>query len=110
MDIHEFKRDAARARISARAFPPQRNGAPARLLLSLWGGLGSARAARRQLDDFAEQVRQRLSPDASLRERASAVSTVLFDSAGLCGNQGRYYDDANSFLSEARNFSSHFVF
>jgi regulator of sirC expression with transglutaminase-like and TPR domain len=54
----------------------------------------------RQLREFAEQLRPKLSEDLDSKGIVGAVSRHLFENLGFCGNEGDYYDTRNSFLNE----------
>lgn len=53
-----------------------------------------------QLDDWAEAVRRRRTPDRSTAARAQQLARFLFDELGLRGNREDYDDPRNSYLNE----------
>ncbi|MBI3362382.1 MAG: transglutaminase family protein [Chloroflexi bacterium] len=53
-----------------------------------------------QIDDWAEAVQRRLSPDDSISERVTRLTHFLFDDIGLRGNREDYADPRNSYLNE----------
>jgi regulator of sirC expression with transglutaminase-like and TPR domain len=55
----------------------------------------------RQLDDYAQSIRERLPPDETdVEARLVALNTYLFEELGFSGNTDDYYDPRNSFLNE----------
>lgn len=57
-------------------------------------------AFRAQLDDWAGEARQRLTDAAPGEASLRAINEVLFAELGFRGNEGNYYDPANSYLNQ----------
>lgn len=53
-----------------------------------------------ELERFAQRLRQRLAPAASIEDRVIALNEFLFYDLGFRGNADDYYDPRNSYLNE----------
>jgi len=53
-----------------------------------------------RLDELAETVRARLSPDAGPESIIATMNSLFFKEQGFSGNDADYYDPRNSFLNE----------
>ncbi|MGD9646399.1 MAG: SirB1 family protein [Pirellulales bacterium] len=65
-------------------------------------GLDAADCRRvlRELGDKARRRIDALSPAASLHDKLTAISRLLYVDEGFCGNRDEYYDPRNSLLNE----------
>lgn len=54
----------------------------------------------RQLNSYATQIAQRLSPGASAKDMLSQLNHYLFNDLGFTGDKDNYYDPRNSYLNE----------
>ncbi|HKI69029.1 MAG TPA: transglutaminase-like domain-containing protein, partial [Verrucomicrobiae bacterium] len=51
------------------------------------------------LDNYAEDLCERIEPGASARQTLADLNTYLFDDLGFSGNEENYYDPDNSYLN-----------
>ena len=52
------------------------------------------------LDEFAEELRVRLNPDAEPRAQLATINLYLFTELGFRGNEESYFDPKNSYLNQ----------
>lgn len=57
-------------------------------------------ACRAQLQELGEAARVRVAREAAVKDKAKALSGLLFDELGFRGNSDHYYDPRNSFLND----------
>ena len=58
-------------------------------------------AYRAVLDEFAEELRGRINPDAEARTHLATINDYLFNELGFHGNEESYFDPKNSYLNQA---------
>lgn len=57
-------------------------------------------AYRAVLDEFAEELRGRINPDAAPRTQLTVINEYLFTELGFHGNEESYFDPRNSYLNQ----------